>query len=123
LQWGSNSDFNADQFFTCWFPSAPSNAEDEHVKILIPGNVAARTLRNARAFVNTAPGGADADVFTVRVNGVNTGIVVTIAGAATTGSDTVNTAIVNPGDTVTVQGTKTGAPAGAGGAVFSVELF
>ena len=71
--------------------------------------------------MNTAPGGATADVFTVRINGVNTAIVVTIAGAATTGSDTVHTATVNPGDKVTVQGTKTGAPAGAGGLVFSVE--
>ena len=123
LQWGSTSNYTAGDFLPSWTAGAANASEDEDKKILIPGNATPRTLRNARAFVNAAPGGATADIFTVRVNGVNTGIVVTIAGAATTGSNVVNTAVVNPGAVVTVIGTKTGAPANANGVVFSIELF
>ncbi len=122
LQWVANANFNANQFLRCWSAQALSNTEDETTKILIPGNAGTRTLQNARALVGVAPGGVTADIFTVRINGVATTIVVTISGVATTGSDTTHTATVSPGDTVTVQGTKTGSPAGTTSVMFSVEL-
>lgn len=122
LQWVSNSSFAADQFIRSWSAQAPSGTENEFTKILIPGNAATRTLKNARAIVGTAPGAGTSDIFTVRVNGVATAIVVTITDDVTTGSDTTNTATVSPGDTVTVQGTKAGAPAGATSVLFSLEL-
>jgi hypothetical protein len=76
----------------------------------------------AGALVTTAPGGVTAAVFTVRKNGVNTALVVTISGAATTGSDLVNSVSVSPGDTITVQFTKIGLPVATGKLTMSMEL-
>lgn len=120
FQWASNANFNAAQFIRSWSAQAPSNAEDETTKVLVPG-ASTLKLRNARGQVGVAPGGATADVFTLRVNGVATSIVVTISGASTTGADTTNTATVIGGDVVTVQGSKTGAPTGAASVLVSVE--
>lgn len=68
-------------------------------------------IRNLRAHLGTAPGGADTVVVTVFVNGVATTITCTISAANTDASDLTHAAIVAPGDLISFQVVKSGAAA------------
>lgn len=68
------------------------------------------TLQNLFVNLTTVPGGGNARVFTVRVNGGDTPLVVTISGFTTSGSNTVNTVPVLAGDRVSLQVTNIGTP-------------
>lgn len=63
--------------------------------------------------LSTAPGGANTRTFTVRINGVATAMVVTITGAAVTGSITTTIAYVSGGQ-ISIQHTQAGAAASSG---------
>lgn len=68
------------------------------------------TLRNLFVNLSTIPGGGNARVFTVRVNGVNTPLALTIAAFATTGTNTFTLVPVNAGDRVSLQTNVIGTP-------------
>lgn len=123
LQWGATTTGStAQRFLNHWGAlGGVLNAESLQSQILIPGPAGAtRILKNARVILTTAPGGILTNVFTVRVNGVATSIVVTVTGAATTGSDLVHSASVSPGDRVSVAEVDAGANAGIH--IFSLDL-
>ena len=61
----------------------------------------AGTLSNLICYCNTAPGGSETVVITVRKNGIDTVITGTITGSGTTCSDIVNTINLDSGDRVT----------------------
>jgi hypothetical protein len=60
----------------------------------------AGTIQNLFVHLETAPGGADTRTVTLRVNGVNTALTVTITGAAVSGNDVANEVAVVAGDLV-----------------------
>ena len=61
------------------------------------------SFRNMVGFAAAAPGAGESFVYTMRVNGANTALTVTISGAVQqTGIDTTNIVVVNSGDRVTV---------------------
>ena len=62
------------------------------------------TISNMYVWLSVSPGVApDAYVFTLRKNGVDTALTVTITAPATTGSDTVNSVAFNAGDTISIK--------------------
>jgi len=85
-----------------------ASAANEFMASLIMTNTF--TLQSLYVNLTSIPGGGNARVFTVRVNGVNTSLSVTIAGFVTSGSNTVNTVPVVAGDRVSVQTTSIGTP-------------
>lgn len=88
--------------------SAEDTAEDSFIIAPVAG-----ALRNLRVHLGTAPGTGENVVLTVRVNGADTGITVTIANTDVAGSDTTNTAAVSAGDRISVSSVTStlGAPA------------
>ena len=70
-------------------------------------------IRNLFIELDTAPGGADTQIFTVMVNGAPTAITLTITGAQLAGNDIVNQVAVAPGDLVTVRIVSSATAAGA----------
>ncbi len=68
------------------------------------------TLRDLYVELNDSPGAGDSFVFTVMKNGSPTGLVVTIAEAATTGNNTSDTVDVVPGDTLSIECNPDGTP-------------
>lgn len=73
----------------------------------------AGTFKNMRVVIDNPPGAGRSRVFTLRVNGVNSILVVTISGAVdVTGSDLVNEVAVNAGDLVCVGMSVVNPPAG-----------
>jgi len=60
-----------------------------------------------------APGTGHTDVYTVRKNGVNTSLTVTLSGATLDGSDTVHSVTYNAGDDLSIQLNTTNASLGA----------
>ena len=67
------------------------------------------TFRNMRVRHNTVGTSTQNIVYTLRINGVATGITVTLAANATSGADTVNTAVFSAGDYVDLIATKSSA--------------
>jgi hypothetical protein len=64
----------------------------------------AGVISNLRVDLSAAPGGGITDVFTFRVNGVDTGVTVTLSGAAAvTASDTTHSFSVAPGDQISLK--------------------
>lgn len=72
------------------------------------------TLRNLNIQLQSAPGVGATRTFTIRKNGINTTLNVSITGAATTGSDNIDTVSVIPFDLISLLHTTTGSPASAG---------
>jgi hypothetical protein len=70
-------------------------------------------FRNLVVSVATAPGAGKSWTYTLHKNGASTLLTVTIADAATSGSDTSNTITVTAGDTVTLVRTSSGLPTGS----------
>lgn len=69
----------------------------------------AGTLQNLYLHMTTAPAAGTSRTFTVNVNGVDTGLTVTIS-SGTTGSDTTHTVHVAAGDLVCMHETTSGSP-------------
>lgn len=62
------------------------------------------TLKNLVVLAGAAPGAAQTFVYTIRVNAINTAMIVTLSGAAqVTGTDIVNVAQVDPGDRISLR--------------------
>lgn len=70
-------------------------------------------INNLIVTVSAAPGTAKSWTFTLVKNNVDTAIVVTISGSATTGRDTTNAVAVSPGDVLRLRATPSGTPASA----------
>lgn len=68
------------------------------------------TLRNLFVNLSTIPGGGNARTFTVRVNGIDTPLALTISGFATSATNTGNFIPVVPGDRISLRTTSLGAP-------------
>lgn len=80
------------------------------------------TLKNWVITITTAPGAGKSQTFTLRKNGSNTALAVTISNLATSGSDTSNSVSVAAGDTIDVIQNTSGSPS-AGGETKSVLEF
>jgi len=74
----------------------------------------ATVLSKFYAVTSVAPGGVTSYTMNLRSNAGNTGITVTVSGAATTGSDLVNTYTVPNGNVLDIQSTPSGAPPALG---------
>ncbi len=77
------------------------------VQKLVP---AAGVFSNFKVNLNGAPSAGKSYTFTVRKNGVDTGIVVAISGTATTGEDVTNTATFAAGDLLSISSVPSGTP-------------
>jgi len=71
---------------------------------------AAFTLSNLYVTLNNAPAGTASYKFTVRKNGVDTLLAVTITGSATNGADTADSVSFAAGDTISLSVTPTSTP-------------
>lgn len=81
------------------------------------------TLSNLGITISPAPGVGNSRIFSVRVNGVNTSLSVTISGTSTTGTDqnAGHNVTLAAGDIVTLNHTTTGTPANIGALTYTVE--
>lgn len=68
----------------------------------------ATTVKNLYGFLGTAPGGADTVVVTVRKNGIDQTLTLTMTGAGVTGNDTVNSFTMVAGDRLSVKAVSSG---------------
>ena len=83
---------------------------------------AAGTLRNLKIKISVAPGAAKSYVFTVQKNSVDTGLTVTVSGAADiTGEDVTNEVTVAAGDLLSITSAPSGTPT-ASKLSFSIEF-
>lgn len=78
------------------------------------------TLKRLFVKLTTAPGSGKSWAFTARNNASSTGVTVTIADAATTGSDTAHTASIGDGDLLAMMAVPTGTPAATGGVKYGL---
>lgn len=103
LQWGNNniSATTTTRFLTPGYGDVTAQTTTTQQVVPTDG-----VLRNFRVKQNSPSGNGNSSVYTVRVNGVATSIVVTLASTAMEGSDVVNTAAVSAGDKVDVRVTK-----------------
>lgn len=67
-------------------------------------------FKNLKVVLPTAPGSGKSVVFTLRKNGSNTGLTVTISNLATTATDSTNTVSVAPGDMLSLSMVGSGTP-------------
>jgi len=80
-------------------------------------------LTNFKFGVHTAPGAGSSYIFTIRVNGANTALQVTIANLAVLSNLSAAEVVVAAGDTVTIGCSVTGAPANAGASHWTLEFI
>jgi len=83
----------------------------------------AATINNLYVTLSVAPGSGANRIFTVRQNGVNTALTVTITGVALTASNTTNSISVNPSDLISIQNTSTSGTPGTSNAVVSLAYY
>lgn len=95
-----------------------SGAEND-AEILIPR---AGVIKNFRVYLTQTPNAATSKTFTVRKNGANTAVTVTIPNGSQTASDLTNTLTVAAGDRVCIKITHTGSP-GTANAVYGLEMY
>lgn len=79
------------------------------------------TLSDMYVELETAPGLGKSRTFTLRKNGVNTSLAVTISGTDTTGNNTSDSDALSPEDTIDIYHTSSGGPAVTEGAGISVK--
>lgn len=119
--------------------SAPASATSANYNFFVAGNQSSWTgadtnrkivapssflLKNLRVVIDTAPGASKSWEFEIFVNGVATGVKVTLSGAsATSGQDTVNEYTVYAGDIITWKLTPSGTPTLFTNAYWSVEAW
>jgi hypothetical protein len=103
LSWGNNSvaATTTTRFLSPWYEDAL--AQTAAIQWRVPR---AGTLRNLRVRHNITAGNGNLIVYTVRVNGVATLLLVSLASTAADGSDLVNAVVVAAGDLVDVVVTK-----------------
>jgi hypothetical protein len=77
---------------------------------VVPRNT---TLSRLYVYLSSAPSLSSTRRFTIRVNGVDTGLTVLISGTSTVGIDLVDTVNVLAGDQISLQTVSTGTPAAA----------
>ena len=82
-------------------------ATESNATTIIPLNC---TMSNFYVNLSTAPGLGNSYTFTIRKNGANTPISVTISGNQLSGSNTTNTSTFTSGDTFTVISVPSGTP-------------
>ena len=113
--WNSGANLGQNNFLLY----GDQDTNEDNTEIVI---TKASTISNLTVRLNNAPGGATTRTFTLRLNGANTALTVTITGAATTGTDAVNTVSVVQFDRIALLHTRTGAPVASRGAV-SVQII
>ncbi len=89
-----------------WFLSQGNEAINYQV---IP---TAGKIKNFYVQLSSAPGSGKSYVYTLRLNGANTALAVTLSGSSTTGNDTSDEITVAPGDRVGLLTTPSGTPSG-----------
>ena len=97
----TTTEYNAIQGSTNW------TSIEGYAPEIIPTN---GVIKNLYVRLDDEPGDGKSYAFTLMKNGVAQALTLTIANAATTGSDTVNTVTVAPGDTVSLRCVPTGTP-------------
>ena len=83
-----------------WTWAGSTNEADLYTSMVLPRDA---TLRALRVEVNTPPGAGQSYTFTIRKNGVNTPLTVTIAGTATVGADMLHEVPCAAGDRISLQ--------------------
>jgi len=89
---------------TVYGAAAGAGSEDAPAVYVMPRD---GLLRNLHLKTSIAPGVGESVTFTVRKNGVDTGIVVAISGASQVGSDLTNAVSFLAGDVISVKGVAT----------------
>lgn len=107
VAWGSGTQTTA-QFLCAFAPGAGTTSAAEGVINKISASRGGRVVY-AKAHVTTAPGGVATTTITLRKNGADTGAVVTITGAAVTGTWSGTPVDVAQGDVLTARIDFTGA--------------
>jgi hypothetical protein len=100
----------ADAGATDYMVPGSGTAGATELKVPVPR---AGTLRNLFVKGVTAPGAMHSDVFTVRVNGMDTGLTCTVSGTATTANDSLDSVSVAAGDQVSLKIVQGASSAGA----------
>ncbi|MEP7234129.1 MAG: hypothetical protein ABI778_02420 [Ignavibacteriota bacterium] len=108
---GANTGINSTSTNFLQFGGFGDNGIENKTQIVI---TRAATLQNLYINLTAAPGAGASKTVTVRVNGVNTALTVTVAGAATAGNNTANTVSVAAGDLLSIQVIHSAGPAPAG---------
>jgi len=103
---GSSFGYDLDPALTEYFipmggPQDFSVTESDQVEVVPTGG----TISDFYVQLTGAPGAGASYTFTLRRNGANTGVTVTIGGGATQGSDLVNSQAVVAGDRISVEKT------------------
>lgn len=127
---GEASSSNPTAFFNVCYPNAFGWVTGELTALPGVANGAsttpwsvAGTFKSLTVTLRVAPGAGKSITFTLRVNGVDTALTVTISGASqVTASDTTNTVAISPGDRVVWKKTRVGTPAALVAASIGVEF-
>lgn len=97
-------------------------AQNTSSQVIAQPLAAGGTLKNWVITITNAPGSGKSQTFTVRKNGSNTALTITISNLATSGSDISHTVSIAAGDTIDVIQNTSGSPS-AGGEMKSVLEF
>ena len=95
------------------------NSTEANIRAVCP---AAGTLRNFKVNLATAPGTGKSWTFTIRKNGVDTGLTLTISDTNTTSKDTTHSVSVAAGDLIIMSVVPSGTPTAAANAQWTVEF-
>lgn len=123
------------QVFTIISTSAMSNSADNYLNLT--GNISSdatesrrRSLMPAKGYakgavgrIDAAPGAGKSWTYTLRKNGADQAIVVTIADAATQGEDSTNKVAFAKGDYLSWKTTPAGTPSGMYGTIACIVVF
>jgi hypothetical protein len=103
VYWNSGGNLSGNNFLLY----GNQDSAENHTQILI---TKVSTAQNLIVHLTTAPTIGNKDrTFTIRLNGVDTALTVTIADGATDGTDAVNTVALVAGDLISIKHTITGA--------------
>ena len=81
-------------------PNFVESTDESSVALIAP---VSGTLSNLIVYCNTAPGGSETIVITVRKNGIDTAITATLTGASISASDIAHLVNISSGDKITVK--------------------
>ncbi len=85
---------------TYLLPNFFESTDESSVALIAP---ISGTLSNLIIYCNTAPGGSETVVITIRKNGIDTAITATLTGASLSSSDTTHLINISSGDKITVK--------------------
>ena len=107
-----NSRTNTDYWpVPCHLSTTNGGATESNLHISCVPGPTGFALRDPQFLLNVAPGSGDSATYTLRKNGADTGLIVTVSGTATTGSTTGSVSFVD-GDTFSMQRIGSGTPDG-----------